>query len=1064
MKFIYKRLLLCFSFLLLLQTAWAQGTTTAAMNGVVQDQNGVALPGATVIAVHNPTNTQYVANTNTEGRYNFQNMRVGGPYTVRTSYIGYQEQVVQNINLALGQNYRLDLTVNESTTALGEVEVTANQDKIINSDRTGAATNISTEQIQALPTISRSLNDFTRITPQASTSGAGISFAGQNNRFNNFSIDGTVNNDVFGLSASGTNGGQTGVQPISLDAIEAIQVVIAPFDVRQSGFTGGGINAITRSGSNRFTGSAYYFGNNERLVGRSPDEDRTRLPEYTDYQTGLRIGGPIIKDKLFFFVNGEKTNRTAPLLFEPGSPTSNITVDEANRVLAAANRLGYDPGSFRGIEDQTSSDKIFARLDWNITNNHQLTLRHSYVYGENIDNSRNPNALRFSNNAEFFPSTTNSSVLQLRSQFGGSFANEAIIGYTRVRDDRDIIGEPFPNVTLRLSGGRTMSIGSEPFSVQNQLDQDVLTITDNFNMFLGKHTITLGTHNEFYKTYNLFIRQEFGAYEYNSIEAFEAIGTPDEQAPSAFFRNYSRTDNRQQGAEFSAFQLGFYAQDEYTALKNLKLTLGLRLDIPTFNDEPAPNEEFNTAFANRGLATNRTPGAQFMLSPRFGVNWDVFDNGNTQVRGGAGVFTGRAPFVWIANQYTNTGLMLGSLSLTTGSRPNPTLEGIRFNPDPASQPNATSVGLSDRTSEINITDPDFKFPQLFRVNAAVDQRLPGGFVGTLEGIYSRNLNNIYYQNLNLQETGTLNGADNRPVFGRIQGNNFQDIIYLTNTSQGYGYSITGQLQKSYTRGLSGSVAYTYSRAKDVNPGNSSQARSNWINVNQVRGLNNVEAAFADNDIRSRVVAALTYELNYLNFASTAISLFYNGQSGQPLSYIYNGDVNNDAGRTNDLIYVPADRSEINLVPITDRSGQVIPGSMTPDEQWEALDAFISGNDYLSERRGQYVERNADRLPWTNQLDLRLIQEFKLAQADNSHRLQITFDVFNFTNLLNRDWGRQYQANFNAFQAIDFVGYESGTTTPMFNYTGRGLTNGNPYFVNDFQSRWRGQLGLRYIFN
>ncbi|WP_253402467.1 TonB-dependent receptor [Pontibacter sp. HSC-36F09] len=1036
---------------------WAQGTTTAAMNGVVQDQNGSPLPGATVIAVHNPTNTQYVAATNAEGRYNIQNMRVGGPYTVRTSYVGYQEQRFDNINLALGQNFRLDLTISESTTTLGEVQITATQDKVINSDRTGAATNVSTEQLESLPTISRSLNDFTRITPQATTSGSGISFAGQNNRFNNFSIDGTVNNDVFGLSASGTNGGQTGVQPISLDAIEAIQVVIAPFDVRQSGFTGGGINAITRSGSNKFTGSAYYFGNNERLVGKSPDDARTRLPDFTDYQTGLRIGGPIIKDKLFFFVNGEKTKRVAPLLFEPGTTGSNITVDEATRVLNVANRLGYDPGSFRGIDDETRSDKIFARLDWNITDNHQLTLRHSYVYGENIDNSRTPNALRFSNNAEYFPSTTNSSVLQLRSQFGGQYANEALIGFTAVRDDRDIIGNPFPSVQVRLAGGRTISLGSEPFSAQNQLDQDVLTITDNFNLFLGKHTITLGTHNEFYKTYNLFIRQEFGAYTYNSLEAFEAIGTPAETAPGEFFRNYSRTDNRQQGAEFSAFQLGFYAQDEYAVLNNLKLTAGIRLDIPTFNDEPAANEEFNEAFASRGLATDKTPGAQFMLSPRVGVNWDVMDDGNTQVRGGAGIFTGRAPFVWIANQYTNTGQMLGSLSLTSG----PILEQIRFNPDPTTQPTATTVGLSDRTAEINITDPDFKFPQLFRVNAAIDQRLPFDLVATLEGIYSKNLNNIYYQNLNLEQTGTLTGADNRPVFGRIQGNNFQDIIYLTNTSRGYGYSLTAQLQKTYMEnGLSGSLAYTYSRAKDVNPGNSSQARSNWINVNQVEGLNSVREAFADNDVRSRVVAGLTYNLNYLGFAGTTISAFYNGQSGVPLSYIYNGDVNSDAGRTNDLIYIPGSASEINLVPFTERDGTVV----SAEQQWQALDAFISGNDYLSDRRGQYAERNEDRLPWTNQIDLRLMQDFYIGQNENNHRLQLTLDVFNFTNLLNKDWGRQYTATFNAFQAIDFVGYEPGTTTPRFNYTGRGLTDGDPFFVNDFSSRWRAQFGIRYIFN
>lgn len=1058
MKLIYKCLILCFVALLRLQLAWAQGTTTAAMNGAVQDESGAALPGATVIAVHTPTNTQYVAPTNTEGRYNFQNMRVGGPYTVTIRYVGYQDKMTNNINLGLGQNLTLNFTLASSSQTLNEVQVVSKDDDLISIDRTGAATQVSTEQIESLPTISRSLSDFTRITPQASTSGSGTSFAGQNNRFNNFSIDGTVNNDVFGLSSSGTNGGQTGVQPISLDAIEAIQVVIAPFDVRQSGFTGGGINAITRSGSNKFKGSAYWFGNSEKLVGKSPDESRTKLPEYTDYQAGFRVGGPIVKNKLFFFLNAEKTDRTAPLLFAPGTSSSNITVDEANRILSVANRLGYDPGSFASQQDQTSSEKIFARLDWNINNNNQLTLRHSYVHGQDLDNSRSPNSLRFSNNAQIFPSNTNSTVLQLRSSFGeGKFANEAIIGYTAVRDDRDIVGAPFPAVTLRLSGGRTIALGSEPFSVQNQLNQDVFTVTNNFNAFIGKHTFTLGTSNEFYKTFNLFIRQEFGAYEYNSIEAFEAIGTAAETAPSAFFRNYSRTANRQEGAQFSAYQLGFYAQDEYAVMENLKVTGGIRFDIPTFNDEPAVNQEFNEAFAPRGLATNKTPGAQFMISPRIGVNWDVFNNNNTQIRGGAGIFTGRAPFVWIANQYTNTGLLLGSISAT---RPTDFPAGFMFSADPNNQPTATNFGRSDRTAEINITDPNFKFPQLVRFNAAVDQRLPGNFIATLEGIYSQNLNNIYYQNLNVQQTGSLTGADNRPIFSRTP-NNFQDIIYLTNTNKGYSYSATAQVQKGFEYGLTGSVAYTYSRAKDVNPGGSSQARSNWINVNQVYGLNNVQEAYSDNDVRSRVVAAVNYVLKLGDFSSTTISAFYNGQSGIPLSYIYNGDVNGDAGRTNDLIYIPRAQSEINLVDVTDRTtGNVITSAA---DQWTALDAFIEGNDYLSSRRGQYAERNGDRLPWQNQVDVRLMQEFALRHSENSHKLQLTLDILNVGNLINKNWGKQYQASFNANQLLDVAG-GAGTATPTFNYTGRGLTDGQPYFVNDFFSRWRGQVGVRYIFD
>ncbi|WP_299702941.1 TonB-dependent receptor [uncultured Pontibacter sp.] len=1049
MKKFYSTLCLFLALVLTVQYSWAQGTTTAAMNGVVKDQSGTELPGATVIVVHQPTNTQYVAPTNSEGRYNIQNMRVGGPYTVTTSYVGYQEQRIENVTLTLGQNYRLDLVLSESATTLGEVTVTAAQDKVINSDRTGAATSVSTEQIEALPTISRSLNDFTRLTPQASTAGAGTSFAGQSNKYNNFSIDGTVNNDVFGLSSSGTNGGQTGVQPISLDAIEAIQVVVAPFDVRQGGFTGGGVNAITRSGSNNTEGSVYYFGNNEKLVGKSNDAARNAYPDYTDYQLGGRLGGALIKNKLFFFANGEVTKRTQPVLFEPGSPTSNFSIDELDRISAVAKRLGYDPGSFGAQSQETNSEKLFARLDWNINNNHQLTLRHSYTYGEDLGLSRNPNTLRFSNNAVFFPSTTNSTVAQLNSNIGGVFANELLVGYTTVRDNRTISGDPFPTVQLNLSGGRRVTLGGEAFSVANQLDQDVFTLTNNFSWFKGKHTFTFGTHNEFYKTYNLFIRQEFGAYQYDSIEAWEAVGTPEETAPFQYDRTYSLTDNRKQGADFTAFQLGFYAQDEYALMPNLKVTGGIRLDMPTFNDEPAANEMINnnSKFTERGLATNKTPGTQFLISPRVGVNWDVFDDGSTQVRGGAGIFTGRAPFVWISNQYTNTGNMLGSINARGSKYPD-----LRFNADPNSQITSGDLGLNERASEINITDPNFKFPQLFRVNGAIDRRLPGNVVATVEGIYSKTINNIYYQNLNLVQNGTLEGADKRPIFKR-DDTNFNDIIYLTNTNQGYSYSVTGQLQKTFDSGLFGSVAYTYSRAQDANPGNSSQARSNWINVNQVYGLNDIRAAWADNDIRSRIISALGYTLKYENGSSTTISAFYNGQSGAPISYIYNGDINGDDGRTNDLVYIPSNRNEIRFSG--DQAAQ--------DAQWEAFNAYVESNEYLRSRRGQYAERNGDRMPWTNQVDLRFMHEIKLNTTDEkSHKLQFTFDVMNAGNLLNKDWGRQYGANFNAFQLLDVVS-GSGTTTPTLRYTGRGLTDGNPYFTQDFASRWRGQVGVRYIF-
>ena len=1040
-------------------TLFGQGITTASLQGVITDADGGTLPGANVVAVHTPSGTKYGVSSRLDGRFTIQGMRVGGPYTVEISYLGFETVNVENISLRLGQVYNLDVELQEEGLEIEGVEIVAVRNPILNDERTGAATSISNEQINSLPSISRGLTDFTRLTPQASTAGAGISFAGQNNRYNQFAIDGTVNNDVFGLAASGTNGGQTGVQPISLDAIEQVQVVIAPYDVRQGGFTGGGINAITRSGTNNFEGSLYYYSNNENLVGKSPDEERTKLDSYTDYQTGFRLGGPIVKDKLFFFVNGEVTSRAQPLLYKPGTSSSNISLDELERVESVASRLGYDPGPFGEYSDETNSEKIFARLDWNINKNNKLTLRHSYVFGENIDGSRSPNSANFYNNGVYFPSTTNTSVLELNSNIRSDVSNELRIGYTSVRDDRDYIGDPFPAINVRLGGGRSINLGSEPYSTANQLDQDVMTITDNLTIYRGSHTFTFGTHNEFYSTYNLFIRQNFGAYSYHSLEDFETVGTANEVLPRSYDYSYSRTDNPQQGAEFNAFQLGFYVQDEYQAARDLKITAGLRLDIPTFSEKPTANEEFNEAFAEYEVATNQMSGSQLMISPRVGLNWDVNGDGTTQVRGGIGLFTGRVPFVWLSNQYTNTGNEFARVSLFRNDGSLGDFEGredFTLVSDPFNQPDAADLNEPLGISEINVTDKNFKFPQVFRVNGAVDHQFPGGIIATFEAIYTKNIKNIDYRNLNIQEDGTLQGGpDDRTYFNGYINPSFNNVILLTNTSKGYAYNLTAQFQKHFDSGLSATAAYTYGQSKDVNGGTSSQAFSNWRYLENVNGGNNTELGFADNDIRSRVIASVNYKINYQNGSSTAIGLFYNGQSGIPLSYVYDGDINNDRTFGNDLIYVPANANEINFEGSADEQSA----------QWDMLNKFIEGNDYLKSKRGQYVERNGDRLPWSNQVDVRFMHEFKLKTVgETNHRLQFSFDVFNIGNLINKEWGRQYSVSNNSFSLINFEGFEDGTKIPTYSYDGSGLSDGNPYYVSDFLSRWRGQIGVRYIFD
>lgn len=1075
---------------------FAQGITTSTLNGFVKDQNGEALPGATVIAVHTPSGTEYGTLSRDDGRFTIANMRVGGPYSVSVSFVGFETQKSADLYLSLGNTTDVSFNMKESGTQLDEVLITTSE--IINPDRTGAASHISNRTIQSVPTISRGLRDFTKLSPLANTSGNGTSFAGSNNRFNQFAIDGLVNNDVFGLASSGTNGGQTGIEPISLDAIEEFQINIAPYDVRQGGFTGGGINAVTRSGSNKFQGSVYYFGNNEKLVGEyNPNTgDKSKYPDYKDYQLGIRLGGPIIPNKLFFFVNGEIARNSTPLAFAPGSDDSNITTAEINSVRNTIKALDpdYDPGASGAIDDETNSNKWLAKIDWNISKNHKLTVRHSYTYGENIDNSRGPNAARFYNNGVYFPSTTNATGIELNSVFG-SFSNRLLLGRTSVRDDRDALGKPFPYTLVNLSGGRTIAFGGENSSVANQLDQDIFSITDDFVISKGRHIITIGTHNEFYKFYNLFVQNIFGNYAFKTLEDFESQTTGTPVAPTFYRIGYSFADdgNMQEkgGADFAAFQLGLYAQDEFQITDRLKIMGGVRMDIPIFSDSPAANAAFNTAYGDEGK-TGTVPATRVLLSPRVGFNLDVLGDKTLQIRGGTGLFTGRVPFVWVSNQFTNNGEVNGTYSTgNSAASANPLANGVKYVVHPFNQPlpgEPPIDAVSPGRGAINIIDKDFKFPQVFRSNVAIDKQLPWGLTGTFEAIYTKTINNVNFVNLNRQEQGgfTFAGPDDRPRYtttstnttasgynsaGRIDAN-FEEIVKLENTNKGYTYNFVFQLQKQFEKGFSGSLAYTYGEAKDLNSGTSSVALSNWQFVNQVNGLNRLDLTRSNFSLGSRVVGLVSYRKEYLHgIMATQVSLFYNGQSGQPFSYRYNGDLNYD-GTSNDLIFVPKDASDINLVSYT-VTVDGDPVVVTPEEQWEALDKFIEKDSYLSERRGKYAERNGARLPFQHQFDFRILQEFILQGEKNTNRIQLSLDIINVGNMLSKDWGRQYGLLNQEFALINYTGltdadatagFDYSSNTPKYTYTGSGLTNNKAWAAADLASRWRMQIGIRYIFN
>jgi Carboxypeptidase regulatory-like domain len=984
------------------------------MNGLVTDAAGQPIPGATVVATHTPTNSIYAMPTNDQGRYNFQNMRVGGPYTVKFTAVGSADQTKTDISLALGQNLRLDVQMAEQATELGTAVVQGRRDAVINSDRTGAATQVSREQIERLPTLNRSFDDFTRLTPQAN----GQSFGGRNGGYNNFTIDGAIFNNSFGLSS--TVGGQANAQPISLDAVDQIQVAIAPYDVRQGSFTGAGINAVTRSGTNKFSGSVYGFYRDQGFVGKKVGEVEQAYPTFDLKNYGFRVGGPIIKDKLFFFLNGEQERRNDPptgnyRALRPGltagadvSSASAAQLDELQSFLQT--RYGYNAGAYEGYQLKQNSDKATAKLDWNISDKHRLSVKYNYLksYRDvapsnsgSLTNGRSQSntGLPFESAYYRINNNLNSVIAELNSTFGTKSSNNLTVGYTAFRDFRESSGGIFPLVDIgngssSSSSPTLTSFGYEAFSANNILNTDVFQVGDNYTLFLGKHVVTLGTYNEFYKFKNGFAPNFYGNYQFNSPDAFYAsagyvrdangalvaapVGTVAPAAALYRLQFSALPDGSFPFAKITAQQFGLFAQDEYTVRTNLKVTLGLRADVPNIpttidRNETAAGLTFRDGYK---VETDQFQQTSVLFSPRIGFNWDILDNQRYQVRGGTGVFTGRVPFVWISNQASNNGIQFGSLSNSSTA----------FNPNVAA--NIPQNRTANTAYNLAVTDKDFKFPQVWRTNLAGDVQLPAGIIATLEGIYTKDLNAVYHENVNLPNAiTTARGADNRPIYyftdasgnirnprasstprdangvqtgdyvpavvlnNRINGPivdqfgtellgtpgangfitgpqrntaarpNITDAIVMRNSNKGYSYSITAQLRRAFENGLYLDASYTYTDARSVNDGGSI-AQSIWRD-RAVSGDPNANVTSYSNFLQKhRVIASGSYKREYLKHVATTVSVFYvgaaavDGFGSSRFSYLYQGDMNGDgAGGNNDLIYVPRTADDIALQDI-----------------------------------------------------------------------------------------------------------------------------------------------------
>lgn len=1050
----------------------AQGITTAAINGTVTDQIGDPLPAASIIIEHMPSGTQYGTTSRNDGKFNMLGLRTGGPFTITVSYVGYSTQILQNQFLELGQTLKIDFILPETAVELLDVTIIAEKNPILSEGRTGASTNVSRDQIDKLPTISRSFEDYYKLSPLFS----GGSAAGRNSKYNNIQIDGSNYNDLFGLGGS-TPGSQSRVTPISLDAIEEFQITVSPYDIRQGGFTGAGINAITRSGTNFYRGSGFYYGRNESLVGKSPDTLKSKLAEFTDYQAGFRVGGPIIENKLFFFANGEITRYKQPLERTFGNQkfsTNAFTVSLDSLNLLSnflKNTYGYDPGGWDMMNFERKSDKIFTRFDYNMGKNHKLTARWNYL---NASDDNTPSRGRgltdiYADNGRYLiNNTTNSIALQLTSLFSNNLSNELTIGYVRQVDEPTYKGNPFPTLYISTAdtskidiGNQTLVLGAEQFRHQNILEQDVFELTNNLSYFTGEHTFTVGVKLELFKFRNLFIPGNFGVYRYNSIADFI-----NNVRPASYEYRYSATSNPTQDANWGANQIGFYLQDEWAVSQRFRLTAGVRFDVPIYPDVPNFNARIDTFFVQqRGMdvGTNKAVKTTVNISPRVGFNWAMDDDRITQIRGGVGVFSGRFPAVWVSNQYSNTGVdFYTNTTAPTG-----------FIGDPYNQFTGGVTTLP--TAEVNLTDQNFKAPAILRSNLAMDHTLPYNFILSLEAIYSVTQNDVFFQNINLagqQENGGLTSGgkiagEDREVWGtysasgrRFTANRvssaFTGVYLLTNTSQGENANLIIQLQRlATTDGFYGNLAYTWGISKDVNSGVSAQARSSW-RFNPTQGdPNKPVLTFSVNDRRHRILAALSYTYDWgVQGLKTNFGMFYNGYSGRPFSYFVAGDVNGDGESDNDLIYIPRDVNDIILVNST---GTELPKT---DEAYAKLFAYIENDDYLSENKGSMSERNGAREPWTHQIDLRISQQVATFRG---HSIEFTFDILNVLNLLDSESGWVNQV---ANQNISPLTFHSLETTPGSNYGKpryRLNNTSDPAAPLNIESRWQAQFGIRYTF-
>lgn len=1072
--------------------------TTSSMSGLVTD-NGKPVAGAKVVATHVPTGTIYTTVTNADGRYAINGMKVGNDYEVDITASGHDKYVVNDLTLALGQNYPLDVALDQQTKTIQQVVITGLQRTKFNETKTGASTNISNAQIQEMPMISRSISDIAKLSPYAN----GMSIGGGDGRSTNFTVDGANFNNNFGLSSSLPGGGN----PISLDAIEEMQVVMAPFDVRQTNFIGGGINAITKSGSNKFTGSLYNYFTTEQLRGNTVNGQNlgTRAIDQK-YIYGGTVGGRIIKNKLFFFLNLEQTE--SPDQVVTWRPSPNGQMDINNNLSRTSisdmetvrnfliSKYHYDPGSFENYPSNEKNKKILARLDWNINQANKLTLRYNRT--ENTSwfptNATSTSGTRltfgrisqysmaFSNSMYSMQNNVTSVALDLNSRISNNISNQLLATYTNIEDVRGSNSNPFPFVDImdgRNSNGNQilepyMSFGYELFSWNNGVHNKVYSVTDNLSAFFGNHKLTAGFRFEHQMANNSFMRNGTGYYRYSSMDDF-LTGA----APETFALTYGYDGDLNPAATVNFNQYGLYVQDEWSLTDRFKLSFGTRADLIKYENNLIPNNAISALdYGGRHINVGAWPKSNVQFSPRLGFSYDARGDKSLILRGGTGVFTGRLPLVFFTNMPTNGNMIQNVFAMGTTYK-----NGLVTGADPRLQllkgglvtnvndmiaklglPTTISPAQGLVGSEVDGVDPNFKMPQVWKSALGIDYVVPASFPLTIsvEGTYTKTLQEVMLKNYNVNGPDgwdRFEGSDNRLIYPKnyqyvydSKGNPINGYV-LSNTTQGWAATGNITIKARPVRNLDLMAAYTHTESKEISGMPGSQASSAYTNLIEVNGPAFPALQRSQYVTPDKVIGSFNYKIDYANDKlSTIIGLFYSGFSPNGASYMYTNDMNGD-GSSNDLIYIPKGRGDIEFTSQADE---------------DAYFAYAAQDKYLSKHKGQYAQAYKVMAPWLSRVDLHLVQEFKVGVEGNKNRLQIIFDILNFGNLLNNKWGVTKDMNIsNNGRILTYSGIDAATGKPTYSFF-KPKNGDYPTKTFDydyyFTQTWQMQIGLRYIFN